>query len=30
MKLHPVSRRVNNPKNDDEKITKPFKEVKLF
>jgi putative SOS response-associated peptidase YedK len=30
MKLHPVSKRVNNPRNDDEKLTERFEEAKLF
>lgn len=30
MKLHPVSKRVNNPRFDDEKLIDPFEELKLF
>jgi putative SOS response-associated peptidase YedK len=30
MKLHPVSKRVNSPRNDDEDLIKPFEELKLL
>ncbi|MGD8744239.1 MAG: SOS response-associated peptidase [Candidatus Woesebacteria bacterium] len=30
MRLHPVSKEVNNPRNDNEKLIKPFEEKKLF
>ena len=30
MKLYPVSKRVNNPRNDDKGLIKPFEEMKLL